>query len=79
MLQVADTGIGIDPRFVQHVFEEFRQESEGLSRDYEGSGLGLTITKRLVEMLGGTIGVVSQKGAGTTFTVRLPQGPPAAR
>lgn len=72
-IRVRDTGIGINESFVPQLFDEFQQESEGLGRGYEGIGIGLTITKRLVEMLGGEIEVDSEKGAGSTFTVRLPQ------
>ncbi len=73
VLRVSDTGVGISDGFLDQVFEEFRQESEGLTRAHEGSGLGLTITKRLVELMGGTIEAESTKGEGSTFTVRLPQ------
>ena len=72
-LSVADTGIGIGPAFLPHLFDEFRQESTGLSRRYEGSGLGLTIVHRLVEMLGGKISVESRKDAGTRFEVVIPR------
>ena len=72
-LQVQDTGIGIAPEFMPHLFEEFEQESTGLARSYEGSGLGLTITRRLIELVGGTIEVDSEKGKGSTFTVLLPR------
>ncbi|WP_243664060.1 PAS domain-containing sensor histidine kinase [Rhodothermus marinus] len=71
-LQVQDTGVGIDPAFMPHLFEEFRQENNGLARTHPGSGLGLAITHRLVEMMGGRIEVQSEKGKGTTFTVWLP-------
>ncbi|MCS4152397.1 ATP-binding protein, partial [Salinibacter ruber] len=54
-------------------FDAFKQESEGLGREYEGSGLGLSIVDRLTTMLGGTIEVESEKGAGTRFAVRLPR------
>lgn len=70
---VSDTGIGIDPQFVPHLFEEFRQESFGTDRSHPGTGLGLTITKRLVELLDGKISVTSRKGEGSTFTVALPR------
>ena len=70
---VSDTGIGISSAFLPRLFDEFKQESTGLTRSYEGSGLGLTITKRLVELMGGAIDVESEKGAGTTFTVTLPR------
>jgi signal transduction histidine kinase len=72
VLTVADTGIGISDEFLDQIFDEFRQESEGLTRAHDGSGLGLTITQRLVEMMGGSIEAESTKGEGSTFTVRLP-------
>lgn len=75
ILRVQDTGPGIAPDFLEEVFDEFTQESCGLTRTHEGSGLGLAITKRLVEALGGCIEVQSQKGEGTVFTVRLPMEP----
>ncbi|WP_412069410.1 PAS domain-containing protein [Rubrivirga sp. IMCC43871] len=71
-ISVADTGRGISATFLPLLFDEFRQESEGHGRRYEGNGLGLAITKRLVEMLGGTIAVTSEIGAGSAFAVRLP-------
>jgi PAS domain S-box-containing protein len=71
-LHVADSGRGISPEFLPHLFDEFRQESSGLTRSHEGAGLGLAITKRLVDMMGGTISVESERGRGTTFSVRLP-------
>jgi PAS domain S-box-containing protein len=72
---VADTGAGIDASFLPHLFDEFKQESSGLGRQHEGSGLGLTITRGLVELMGGRIAVESEKGVGTTFTVTLPLAP----
>ncbi|MFW5972666.1 MAG: ATP-binding protein [Bacteroidota bacterium] len=71
-LQVADTGVGIDPSFLPHIFDAFRQESAGEARSHEGSGLGLYLTRHLVDMLGGHIHVWSEKGKGSTFTVVLP-------
>jgi PAS domain S-box-containing protein len=71
VIQVEDTGIGISDSFQQEVFDEFKQESEGLTRSYEGSGLGLTIAKRLVEQMDGTIEVDSEKEVGTTVTLRF--------
>jgi PAS domain S-box-containing protein len=71
-LQIRDTGVGIDPSFLPHLFEEFRQESTGLSRTYEGSGLGLSITQKLVTLMGGEIYVDSKKGEGSVFTVVFP-------
>ena len=69
---VTDTGIGIDTKDQKIIFEEFRQASEGLSRNFEGSGLGLSLTKKLVEKFGGSISVSSKIGKGSTFTVLLP-------
>ncbi|MEP0548017.1 MAG: PAS domain S-box protein [Rhodothermales bacterium] len=71
-IRVADTGIGIRASFLPLLFEAFRQESEGEGRRFEGNGLGLAITQRLVQMLGGTISVESEENAGTVFTVLLP-------
>ncbi len=70
---VADSGVGIDPQCLPRIFEEFRQESEGITRKHEGSGLGLAITKQLVELMGGTIDVTSRPHEGSTFTVTLPR------
>ncbi|MEL6769508.1 MAG: PAS domain S-box protein [Bacteroidota bacterium] len=72
-LVVRDTGPGIDEAFLPRIFSEFEQESQGIGRDHEGTGLGLTITQRLVEKLGGAIEVKSKKGVGTTFTVTFPR------
>ncbi len=71
-LKVTDTGIGIAPENYKLIFEEYRQVSSGLSRSFQGTGLGLTITKRFVEILGGEITVESKLGVGSTFTVTLP-------
>lgn len=70
---VEDTGAGIDEAFQEHLFEEFRQESEGLSREHEGAGLGLAIVERLAEAMDGTVAVESRKGEGSTFVVSLPR------
>jgi PAS domain S-box-containing protein len=73
-ISVSDDGRGIDPRFLPCVFEPFRQADGGSARMTGGLGLGLAITKHLVEMHGGTIEVASQGlGKGATFTVRLPR------
>jgi len=72
VVQVADTGIGIGDDFQSELFEAFKQESGGLQREHQGTGLGLSITKELVDMMEGDIVVESQKGSGTTFTVRFP-------
>lgn len=72
VIKVIDTGIGIPEESLMVIFEEFRQVSEGFARKFEGTGLGLTITKRFIEKLGGTISVHSIHGKGTTFTVKFP-------
>ena len=69
VIRVEDTGAGIDEAFLPHLFEKFKQESNGHCRGYEGVGLGLTITKQVVELMGGEIAVESTKGLGTVFTV----------
>lgn len=73
-LTVRDTGQGIDPEFLPHVFERFRQQESGLHRPHGGLGLGLSIAKSLVEQHGGAIRVESEgAGRGATFVVRLPR------
>jgi PAS domain S-box-containing protein len=71
--EVEDTGIGIAPDFVPHLFKEFEQESSGIARNYEGVGLGLKLVKSATDLLGGTITVESEKGHGTWFAVQLPK------
>ncbi len=72
VLEVEDTGIGMEPEEVEAMFEPFRQESEGLSREYEGTGLGLTVAQRAAEQMGGSIEVDTEKGKGSRFVARLP-------
>jgi signal transduction histidine kinase/CheY-like chemotaxis protein len=70
---VSDTGIGIRPDFLPHIFERFRQADSGMSREHAGLGLGLAIVRNLVELHGGTVYASSGgEGAGATFRVRLP-------
>ncbi len=71
-IEVADTGIGMAPSFVEAAFEPFRQESDGMSRTFEGSGLGLSIVRRLTDMLGARLDVQSEQGVGSTLRVWLP-------
>lgn len=72
ILEVEDTGIGMEPDTVPELFEAFRQESEGTGRTHEGSGLGLAVTKRAVNQMGGQIQVETEKGTGTCVTVQFP-------
>jgi PAS domain S-box-containing protein len=75
-LEISDTGVGIGAENFESIFSEFRQESQGLGRRYEGSGLGLTITRHLVNVMGGAIHVRSVKGKGSTFVIELPYEEP---
>ena len=68
----ADTGIGMSEEFQKRMFEPFAQENAGARSVYGGTGLGMSITKSLVDKMGGTIGVESQQGVGTTYTITLP-------
>ncbi|HEY7269410.1 MAG TPA: ATP-binding protein, partial [Dehalococcoidia bacterium] len=70
-VSVADTGIGIAPQDLEVIFEEFRQASDVDGRSHEGTGLGLTLTKRMVELHGGRIAVESEPGKGSTFMFTL--------
>jgi CheY-like chemotaxis protein len=69
---VKDSGIGISKDKLDVIFTEFRQASEGFSRRYEGAGLGLTIARKMVELMKGAITVESEIGVGSSFTVKLP-------
>ncbi len=72
ILLIKDSGIGIDKTTYNLIFEDFRQVSEGKSRTYDGNGLGLSIAKRLVNLLEGSITVESELGKGSLFTVIIP-------
>jgi signal transduction histidine kinase len=72
VITVADTGIGMDQDEIPLALERFGQVDSGLSRNFEGAGLGLPLSKRLVELHGGTLTIESARGAGTTVTVAFP-------
>ena len=71
-IKIKDTGIGIPSDKIDLIWKEFRQASEGLSRSYEGPGLGLTIAKKAVALMHGEISVESELGVGSIFTVKFP-------
>ncbi len=71
-LNVSDTGIGIPPDRLEAIFRPFVQADAATTRKYGGTGLGLTISRSMAEMLGGTLTVVSRSGEGTTFTLSIP-------
>ena len=71
-IAVSDTGIGIRPEDKEKIFEEFRQLDSSFSRDYPGTGLGLTISKQFLELIRGRIDVESEYGRGSTFTIIFP-------
>ena len=70
-IRVKDTGIGMDKAFIKHIFEPFERERTSTVSKIQGTGLGMAITKNIVDMMGGTIEVESQKGVGTEFIIRL--------
>ena len=70
-IAVRDTGIGMDSEFVKNIFEKFTQEDASITRKFGGTGLGMSISKDLVSLMGGEILVTSEKGVGTTMTIEL--------
>ncbi len=70
--RIADTGVGMTEEFVEHIFDEFSQEDNGARTQYKGSGLGMAISKRYVDLMGGSISVESKKNVGSVFTVEFP-------
>ena len=70
--EIRDTGIGMSPEFLEHIFDLFAQESSDARSTYMGTGLGMSITKNLVELMGGSITVESEQGKGSAFTVVIP-------
>src|SRR5262249_6270608 len=80
VLQVKDTGKGIDPKFLPFVFDRFRQADSSSTRAYGGLGIGLAIVKHLVELHGGTVGADSGgEGKGATFKISFPALKPEQR
>jgi signal transduction histidine kinase len=78
VMSVRDTGIGITPDFLPHVFERFRQAESGVSRPFGGLGIGLSIVRQLAERHGGRVTAESEgENRGATFTVRIPAVPAA--
>ena len=71
-VRVMDSGVGIRNEFLPFLFEEFNQESSGLSRHFEGTGIGLSVVKRLIDLMEGEISVDSEKGEGSIFTLTFP-------
>ena len=69
---ISDTGIGMSPEFLKHLFEPFAQANDDARSNYQGTGMGMPIVKALVKNMGGSISVESKLGRGTTFTVDLP-------
>ncbi|MDR7269971.1 PAS domain S-box-containing protein [Pelomonas saccharophila] len=74
-LEVEDSGIGIPPDRIGHLFVEFQQLDDGLTKRHQGTGLGLALTRRLVEAQGGRVGVYSEPGRGSRFYAVLPRQP----
>ncbi|HET6567870.1 MAG TPA: PAS domain S-box protein [Rhodothermales bacterium] len=72
-ISMSDTGIGIDNQYLPRVFDEFSQESTGLERTHQGSGLGLAVSRRLLEHMGGEIEAESTKGEGSRFIISFPR------
>lgn len=70
--EISDTGIGMSREYLKHIFEPFTQEEAGARTSYQGSGLGMTITKNLIDKMGGDIEIQSEPGKGSVFTVVLP-------
>lgn len=69
---VSDTGIGMTPKFLKHIYEPFAQEGDDARSKFQGTGMGMPIVKSLIELMGGTIEISSEVGAGSTFNVQIP-------
>jgi len=75
---VADTGIGIDPKYHSAMFRDFTQVDSPIQKRLRGTGLGLSLSRQLAELLGGTVGLTSELGSGSTFSVTIPLRLPSA-
>lgn len=69
---VSDTGIGMAPEFLKHIYEPFAQEGDDARSKFQGTGMGMPIVKSLIELMGGTIEISSEVGVGSTFNVQIP-------
>lgn len=78
VFKVSDTGIGIAPEFHDSIFQDFSQVKSPLQKQLRGTGLGLSLSKRLAELLGGSVGLHSEPGQGSTFWLDIPQRLPQA-
>ena len=76
---ITDSGIGMSPDQLQHIFEAFVQAETDTAKEYGGTGLGLAICRQFVELMEGSLDVTSAVGEGTTFTIILPVRPKAAK
>ena len=72
LFSISDTGIGIPSTHLETIFNAFTQVDDAASRVYEGTGVGLTVTRQFGRMMGGEVSVVSEVGRGSTFTLRVP-------
>ena len=70
--RISDTGIGMSEEFLDRIFDEFSQDNDGARTSYKGTGLGMAIAKKYVDLMGGKIEVSSRQGVGSTFTVEIP-------
>jgi signal transduction histidine kinase len=70
---IEDTGVGISPEFQPKLFEDFEQESKGLTREYAGSGIGLAVSKRFADLVDASIEIDSEPDVGTTVSVDFPR------
>ena len=68
----SDTGIGMSPEFLTHIFDPFTQERQDARSVYQGTGLGMAIVKRLIDAMEGTISITSEEGKGSNFVITIP-------